>query len=527
MSRGLLAWPVDIEPSWPVFMAWSMSSASPERHSPTMMRSGRMRRALRTSSRIGIAPLPSMFGGRDSSVTTCSWRSCSSAASSIVTIRSSFGMNDERTLSVVVLPEPVPPETKMFRRASTHARRKSNMSAVAVPNRMRSSTVNGEAENFRIVMTGPTRDSGGMMALTREPSVRRASTIGRRLVDAAADRGDDPVDDAHDVVVVLEDDVGELELAGALDVDLARAVDHDFRDRLVAEERLERAEADDLVGDLLEHPDALGAGQGEAFLVDDLAEDLLDLAPDLDLVGQVELRVEVLDDPALDPELDVPERLADGRLGHQPRGRRRRRRAATGRAGSVGRREPRRGAPGAAGPVERSRSASAGTSPTPLSPRGPTLLCDTLIAMRTTTSSGCPCGRLRQPHRRRIADDGLASRRMSWDTCASRLRQEERYAPVEGVDDASAVADDRVVDLPPDRVLDVRHGSECRIRPALASPATVTLPLTPAEAVGATCIRLILSAASTDLADPTSCSSSLLNGLTRNSRAQGSIERRK
>ena len=155
MSRGLLAWPVDIEPSWPVFMAWSMSSASPERHSPTMIRSGRMRRALRTSSRIGIAPLPSMFGGRDSRVTTCSWRSWSSAASSIVTIRSSFGMNDDRTLRVVVLPEPVPPETKMFRRASTHARRKSNMSAVAVPNRMRSSTVNGEAENFRMVMTGP------------------------------------------------------------------------------------------------------------------------------------------------------------------------------------------------------------------------------------------------------------------------------------------------------------------------------------------------------------------------------------
>ena len=178
MSRGELAWPVDIEPSWPVFMAWSMSSASPERHSPTMIRSGRMRRALRTSSRIGMAPLPSMLGGRDSSVTTCSWRSCSSAASSIVTIRSSFGMNDERTLRVVVLPEPVPPDTKMFNRASTHARRKSNMSAVAVPNRMRSSTVKGDAENFRIVMTGPTSESGGMMALTREPSVRRASTIG-------------------------------------------------------------------------------------------------------------------------------------------------------------------------------------------------------------------------------------------------------------------------------------------------------------------------------------------------------------
>jgi hypothetical protein len=52
------------------------------------------------------------------------------------------------------------------------------MSAVAVPKRIRSSVVKGEAENLRMVMTGPTNDRGGMMALTREPSVRRASTIG-------------------------------------------------------------------------------------------------------------------------------------------------------------------------------------------------------------------------------------------------------------------------------------------------------------------------------------------------------------
>ena len=38
--------------------------------------------------------------------------------------------------------------------------------------------MNGVAENFRMVSTGPTSDSGGMMAFTREPSARRASTIG-------------------------------------------------------------------------------------------------------------------------------------------------------------------------------------------------------------------------------------------------------------------------------------------------------------------------------------------------------------
>ena len=96
----------------------------------------------------------------------------------MVMIRSSSGMNCDSTLSVVVLPEPVPPETKRFRRASTQALRKSNISAVAVPKRMRSSTVKGLAENFRIVITGPMSDRGGMIALTREPSGRRASTLG-------------------------------------------------------------------------------------------------------------------------------------------------------------------------------------------------------------------------------------------------------------------------------------------------------------------------------------------------------------
>jgi len=147
MSRGLLAWPVDIEPSWPVFMAWSMSSASPPRHSPTMIRSGRMRRQLRTSSRIGTAPRPSMFGGRDSRVTTCSWRSWSSAASSTVMMRSSFGMNDERTLRSWSCPNGTTGHEDV--QASFYAgAQKSNISGVEVPKRIRSSTVNGEARTF-------------------------------------------------------------------------------------------------------------------------------------------------------------------------------------------------------------------------------------------------------------------------------------------------------------------------------------------------------------------------------------------
>ena len=333
------------------------------------------------------------------------------------------------------------------------------MSGVAVPKRIRSSTVNGDGREL------PDRDHRPDERQRRDDRVD-AGAVGqagvdhrRRLVDAAPDRGDDPVDDPHDVVVVLEDDVRQLELARSLDVDLARAVDHDLRDRLVAQERLQRAEADDLVGDLLEHPDALGAGQGEALLVDDLAEDLLDLAPDLDLVGQVELRVQVLDDPALDPELDVPERLPDrapGSSGAARRGRRGGRPAPPGAPAARGRDARRRRVPGRR-PVERSRSASAVTShSTPSSRReGPTVTDDSSpceqdffgAALRALSSAAAaarsPADRLGQAQDV-LGDLGLA------------VGEEERYAPVEGVHDAPTVADDRVIHLAADRVLHVR-----------------------------------------------------------------------
>src|SRR5487761_1176243 len=70
-SRGRLAWMVESEPSWPVFIACSMSSASAPRISPRMMRSGRIRRAFLTRSRMAISPLPSRLAGRVSSRTTC------------------------------------------------------------------------------------------------------------------------------------------------------------------------------------------------------------------------------------------------------------------------------------------------------------------------------------------------------------------------------------------------------------------------------------------------------------------------
>ncbi len=159
-------------------MACSMSSASPPRHSPTTIRSGRMRSEFFTSSRMAICPLPSALAGRDSSDTRCSWCSCSSAASSMVTIRSPSGIKLLRILSSVVLPEPVPPETMMFLCCFTAICRNSTICVLAEPNLIKSSAPSLRLENLRIVIDGPFRASGGMMALKRDPSFSRASTSG-------------------------------------------------------------------------------------------------------------------------------------------------------------------------------------------------------------------------------------------------------------------------------------------------------------------------------------------------------------
>ncbi len=132
-SRQLLAWIVLMEPSWPVFIACSMSKASPARTSPTMMRSGRMRRAFLTSSRCRTSPLPSMLGGRVSSRATWICWSCNSAASSIVSTRSRSPMERDIAFSIVVLPLPVPPEISTLSRARTTPASTSAISRVSAP----------------------------------------------------------------------------------------------------------------------------------------------------------------------------------------------------------------------------------------------------------------------------------------------------------------------------------------------------------------------------------------------------------
>ena len=97
-----------------------------------------------------------------------------------VTTRSPEGIQRDSELSSVVLPEPVPPLIRMFSRQRTHASRNWAISGVSAQTVTSRSMSNGMVPNRRMLMAGPSRLRGGMMALTREPSARRASSIGER-----------------------------------------------------------------------------------------------------------------------------------------------------------------------------------------------------------------------------------------------------------------------------------------------------------------------------------------------------------
>ncbi len=172
-SAGPLACTVARQPAWPVLRAWSRSRASPPRTSPTISRSGRRRRALRTRSRRATSPMPSALGGRASRRTTWGWGSRSSAASSTVTTRSPAGAHPASALSSVVLPAPVPPATTRFQPAVT-----ASASSSATGSAHQAASGSGRTEKRRTARQGPSTDTGATTAWTRDPSGRRASTTG-------------------------------------------------------------------------------------------------------------------------------------------------------------------------------------------------------------------------------------------------------------------------------------------------------------------------------------------------------------
>ena len=97
----------------------------------------------------------------------------------MVTMRSVLGMKLDSVFSSVVLPEPVPPEMMMFSRALIAPSRSMTISGVKALKFSRSSSFSGLAPKRRMETQAPSSASGGMMALKREPSAIRASTIGQ------------------------------------------------------------------------------------------------------------------------------------------------------------------------------------------------------------------------------------------------------------------------------------------------------------------------------------------------------------
>ncbi len=142
-------------------------------------------------------------------------------------------------------------------------------------------------------------------AAVQEPRVDQRG----RFVDAASHLRHDAGGDAHDVGVVAEREVGELELAAALDEDLLRPVDHDVGDGLVGEQRLERPQPEHVVEQHRDEMALLGLIELDFLLDQDLADDGAELARKF---VAAELRRDLAVDPLHDRRVDARDRRFDG-----------------------------------------------------------------------------------------------------------------------------------------------------------------------------------------------------------------------
>ena len=118
----------------------------------------------------------------------------------------------------------------------------------------------------RIDSAGPSSASGGMMALTREPSSRRASTIG-----CASSMRRPTCETIFSMMcsrcaLSLNRTGVSAQLAAALDVDLVVAVDQDVGDGGLLEQRFQRAQPKHFVEHFFDDPVLLGGGHRHALV---------------------------------------------------------------------------------------------------------------------------------------------------------------------------------------------------------------------------------------------------------------------
>ena len=123
-----------------------------------------------------------------------------------------------------------------------------------------------------------------------------------RLVDAPAHLADDLVDDAAEVVFVDEGRTGGLDLARPLDEHQLGAVDHDLGDVVFLQVAVDRAVAEDVVGDILDELGLVGGRQRRLLLGQGLLELVLDPGPKVVLAEAtvVEKGTELVDQVVVD-----------------------------------------------------------------------------------------------------------------------------------------------------------------------------------------------------------------------------------
>src|SRR5208282_1436961 len=89
----------------------------------------------------------------------------------------------------------------------------------------------------------------------------------RRFVNPASDLRHDSIDDQHQMLIVLELDVGGVKLAAFFDVNLAVPVDQDVGDFIIPQKRLQRPESQQLVLDLLDQVILVDVGEQASLVV--------------------------------------------------------------------------------------------------------------------------------------------------------------------------------------------------------------------------------------------------------------------
>ena len=122
-----------------------------------------------------------------------------------------------------------------------------------------------------MVTQGPSTASGGITAWSRDPSGRRASTIGDERSSRRPSGRDDALDEVDDRPRVEAEHDG-FEPPAPLDVGATGTVDHHLGDGRIGEERFERAETGDLVRELLEELVEVRGGEQRLLVAQQLRE---------------------------------------------------------------------------------------------------------------------------------------------------------------------------------------------------------------------------------------------------------------